>query len=494
MSLVSKIKRLFDPVDLTKGNILKIIVPFLIPIVLSALFQQLYSLTDTVIVGKTLNPNEVAGVNDVVSMAGLVLNFTIGCTAGFSVIMSRAIGAKDAERTRKSLFVQILLSFLVSLVLTAISYLMIDTLLSWIRIYPSQSDANMQEIYIAARTYLRVIFLFGILSQMMYNLFTSILRGIGDSFIPFLFLIASTLLNIGLDLLFILVFHWGVRGSAIATVLSEAIAALAAFLYLQLRYPQLRFRKEDMHVDFPFVIQHLRLGIPLGFQWSILFIGIVIMQAAVIPFDMDPNGIVVLGNPAQVGYGVSNKLGGFLMTFFSAIGNGLLSFVSQNDGAKAYQRIRDGYRIMTWMTVIVAVMMTALGFLLTINGAYQHIFLSPDKITDATIRFGNLYLYTALPFYIPLGLIYVGRNFMQAVEKPLYPLLSGVVELLARTLICLFLPALINHGPITSLASDASYIAVCLADPVTWILSGLTVVIPSLFFLKRMPKEMENEI
>ena len=149
---------------------------------------------------------------------------------------------------------------------------------------------------------------------------------------------------------------------------------------------------------------------------------------------------------------------------------------------------------MTWMTVIVAVMMTALGFLLTINGAYQHIFLSPDKITTATIRFGNLYLYTALPFYIPLGLIYVGRNFMQAAEKPLYPLLSGVVELLARTLICLFLPALINHGPITSLASDASYIAVCLADPVTWILSGLTVVIPSVLFLKRMPKETENRI
>lgn len=494
MNIISRIKKMFDPVDLTKGNILKIIIPFLIPIVLSTLFQQLYSLTDTVIVGKTLNQNEIAGVNDVVSMAGLVLNFSIGCTAGFSVIMSRAIGAKDAERTRKSLFVQIMLSVVVSVVLTAVSFSMIDTMLSWIKIYPSVSDPNMQEIYESARTYLRVIFLFGILSQMMYNLFTSILRGLGDSFIPFLFLIASTLLNVGLDLLFIIVFKWGVRGSAVATVLSQAIAAIIAFAYMQIRYKQLRFHKEDMHVEFRFILQHLKLGIPLGFQWSILYIGIVIMQAAVIPFDVDAAGIVVPGNPAQVGYGVANKLGGFLMTFFTAIGNGLLSFASQNDGAKEYKRTKDGFRIMTIMTIIVAFAMMLLGYLLMINGAYQHIFLAKDKISADSIKFGNLYLHTVLPFYIPLGLIYIGRNFMQAVEKPMWPLMSGIVELICRTIICLFLPALINGGAINATASMASYVTVCLADPITWIFSCLTVIIPSFVFLKRLPKENVGRI
>lgn len=485
MNILKKFKTLFDPIDLTQGNIWKKFIPFLIPIILSMIFQQIYSLTDSIIVGKTLSENEIAGVNDAIPMSYLVLNFTIGCTAGFSVVIAKAIGAKNDRLTRQSLMVQTVLAILVSIIMTVIAYFMVDLMLKWVKIYPSKTDPNMQEIYESARTYLVIMFVFGMIANMMYNLIVSVLRALGDSFVPFLILVVSTGLNIGMDLLFIKVFYWGVSGSAYATVMSQALAAIFAYIYIFVRYKQLRLHKEDFVWNPHFVWEHLKLGLPLGFQWSILYVGVVIMQAAVIPFDVLPSGQIVSGNPAQVGYGVANKLSGFLSTFFNAIGAGILSFVSQNAGAKEYDRIREGTKNAALLTIGVALAMMGLGFLLTINGAYQKIFLSSDKITEDTLKYGNAYLYVALPFYIPLGFIILGRNFMQAVEKPLFPLISGITELIARTLICLFLPELFNHGPINSEANMLSYCSVMSADSITWILSSLAVMIPTLVYLKK---------
>ena len=492
-TLLQKFRHLFDPIDLTSGKILPSFLAFLIPIVLSMIFQQIYSITDAIIVGQNLSENEIAGINDAIPIANMVLNFSIGCTSGFSVILGNAIGEKNEKKAKESILIQVILSLVISVLMMILSYFLIDPLLALIKITPSSSNPNMQAIYQASKDYLVVLLVFGTMASMLYNLIVSILRVMGDSFTPFLFLVLSTILNIILDLIFVIPLQLGVKGSAIATILSQGIAMILAFLYAFQRYPIFRIHKGEVKITGKDFIHHLTLGIPLGFQWSILFIGIIIMSAAVIPFDMIDSTSMVAGNPAQVGYGISNKLSAILMGIFSAIGTALLSFISQNKGAKKYDRIRKGFDFSCKLSIILSFFCVTLGLLLTINGAYQYFFLSKESISEASIKYGNAYLYVALPFYIALAFIYIGRNTVQALEKPLFPLLSGVVELIARTLICLFLPTMINHGPINSSASFASYLIICFADPITWFLSNIVVTIPSFVYLNRMKKGLYQE-
>lgn len=490
MNLLKRFKKLFDPIDLTEGKIVKVFTLFLIPIMLSMIFQQVYSLTDSIIVGQNLSENEIAGVNDAIPIAYLILNFTIGCTAGFSVILSKAIGEKDEKKSKESIFIQFVLSLILSIILTVASYFLINPLLAWVKIVPSETNTSMNQIYEAARIYLLILFVVGISAQFLYNMIVSILRAMGDSFTPFVFLVLSCILNIVLDLLFIVTFKWGVAGSAYATVISQGLAAIGAIIYAFVRYKSIRIHKEDMKINYAFTYEHLKMGIPLGIQWSIIFVGVVLMSAAVIPFDIIDGSTMVPGNPAQVGYGVSNKLSGLLMGFFSALGTGLLSFISQNYGAKKYGRIRNGFKVSIYMGIIISILCIAIGLLLTINAAYMHIFLYNSIITESSILYGNTYLYITLPFYFGLGIIYIGRNTIQALGKPLFPLLSGLWELVARLIVCTFLPSLVNGGPINSQASLASYMMVCFADPITWVISGLIVFIPSVYYIyKKFPKE-----
>ncbi len=485
MKFGEKIKNIFKPVDLTNGSIAKSLLTFLVPIVLSMLFQQLYTLTDALIVGQTLSEPEVAGVNSSSPLVYIVLQLGMGCTAGFSVIISEKIGMQDKSGTRKSFFVQIVLSLAISLVLTGIGILLIPTLLSWLGIAPSATDMAMQQEYQAAYTYLLYIYI-GIIFQVFYNLIVSVLRALGDSLTPFLFLVGSTVLNVGLDLLFIMVFKMGVAGSAIATVISQGVAAIGAFIYGWKKYDALRISKDDVKVPAKVYWKHLYNGLPLGFQFSVLEIGIIVMQAAVIAFDFMPDGNMVAGLPAQMGYGTACKIFNLLMCFLNGLGTAVLSFVSQNVGAGKYERVKKGIRTALIIGIFLWLFIVAVGLLLTINGAYQHLFLSDEKVTAESIKYGNTYLFTTVPLMIILMVLFVVRNALQGMQKPVWPFLSGVGELAARTLVCLFLPALINHGAVDSTASLASYISVCSADPAAWVLNVL-ISLPALFYyLKKM--------
>ncbi|MEE3402402.1 MAG: MATE family efflux transporter, partial [Candidatus Enteromonas sp.] len=177
---------------MTKGSIYKAILVFLVPTILSMVFQQIYTLTDAIIVGQTLSESEVAGVNSTGSLVFIVLNFGIGCTSGFSVVIAAAIGANDSKRMRRSYLIQIILCFLVSVALTFIGIAMIPTMLGFLGIHESAIDPAMHAEYLAAATYLTIIFA-GTIAQVFYNMIVSILRAMGDSFNPFLFLVASTI-------------------------------------------------------------------------------------------------------------------------------------------------------------------------------------------------------------------------------------------------------------------------------------------------------------
>jgi len=457
------LKSFLAPVDMRQGKEWKSLLLFTVPIVFSYLLQQVYSISDAAICGQTLSADEVAGVNDVSPLMFVFLQFAFGCTAGFSVITSGRFGNGDEAGVRRSFAAQIILSVIISAVLTAIALATLHPLLLWLNVRPENAG-----VYNAAYGYCFVIFS-GIAAQMFYNFICSLLRSLGDSFTPLVFLFISTLLNIGLDLLFIVVFGWGVVGAAAATVAAQLLSTVACFVYTFVKYKNLRLHKEDFKAVFKEFKPNLVQGIPLGLQFSVLAFGIIVMQSELVRFDLLPDGTMVAGNPAQNGYGAACKLGNLLVCPMNALGTGVVSFTAQNYGAGQYDRIRRGVNQSILMMFITYVIIATIGFLLTINGAYQYIFLSADKITERSIYYGNNYAYVALSSYFLLGLMFVFRSASQGVEKPVYTFLVGFIELAARILICLFLPSAVNGGPVGAEASLGAYISLCIADSAAWL-------------------------
>ena len=439
---------------------------------LSYLLQQLYTLSDAVICGQTLSSEEVAGVNDTSPLSFMFLQFAFGITAGFGVLTSYFVGKGEEKETRRSFAAQITLGIIVSVALTLIAVFTTDPLLSVIGVTPQN-----YAVYKAAHDYCLILYI-GIAAQLMYNLVCSVLRSVGDSVTPLLFLFVSTVLNVGLDLLFIMAFKWGVMGAAGATVAAQAVSAIACFIYTFKKYPALRVRAGDFRPDLRFWGKHVGRGLPLGLQMSILAVGIIVMQNKIVAFDLDLSGNMVAGTPAQNGYGAACKLHSFLICPFQAYGTAMVSFAAQNLGAGETDRIRRGMTQSVVVMLVMYVFIAGTGLLLTVNGAYQHLFLSHDKISAASINFGNLYLYVALPCDITLGLLFLWRNCVQGIGQSAYILGAGIGELAARILLCLFLPAAVNGAPLSAYASSAAFVALSFADPLAWIAADAVLSVP----------------
>ena len=464
------LRSFFQPVDLTQGTCWKTLLVFAFPIIVSYLLQQVYSISDAAIVGQTLTASEVAGVNDTTSLAMIFLQFAFGASAGFCTVTSCFVGARDSAGVRRSMATQIVLSAALTAVLTALALALLDPMLAWINVTPASG-----EVYRAAYTYCAILF-GGIGAQLFYNFICSFLRSMGDSATPLAFLLFSTILNVGLDLLFILSFHWGVAGAAIATVAAQLISTLGCFLYAFLKYPELRLHREDWRITRRDVTRHLIQGIPLGLQFSVLAIGIIVMQSVIVQFDT--LGGEMVSNAAQNGFGAANKLNNFLMCPMNALSTAIVSFNAQNLGAGRYDRIRRGTVKSLLIGLAMYLILGGAGMLLTIRGAYQYLFMSADKITAATIRYGNLYLYVDLSMYFALMVLFVFRSGVQGVGHAEFTLVAGCAELIARVLICAFLPKLVNGGAIDSSASVGAYIALCFGDPGAWVLAVVSLIYP----------------
>ena len=461
---------LFQPIDLTEGTCWKTIFLFSIPIIISYLLQQIYTISDAAIVGQTLAADEVAGVNDTSPIAFIFLQFAFGVSAGFCAVTARSVGAHDEAAVRRSLATQIVLSAALTVALTALALVLLNPMLAWINLTPASG-----EVYRAAFTYCAIIFA-GIGAQLFYNFICSFLRSLGDSVTPLLFLLFSTALNVGLDLLFIVTFHWGVAGAAIATVLAQLLSTIGCFCYAFARYPKLRLHREDWAITRHDISQHAFQGIPLGLQFSVLAIGIIVVQSVVVKFDILDGQMV--SNAAQNGFGAANKFTGSLMTLLNGLGTAMTSFVAQNLGAGNFERIRKGARQALVMFAIATAISAALGFLSTIGNFYLHLFLSADKVTADTIRFGNGYMRVDMSLMLLLGGVFLLRNCVQGIGKPQFILGGGIAELVARVLVCLLLPAAVAGGEVSAAAPHAAYLALCLADPMAWFAADLVMVIP----------------
>lgn len=449
-------KKLFSPVDLTKGKPMKSLLIFMLPILLSLVFQQIYTISDAAIVGQTLSKAEVAGVNDVYGLFYIVIQFSFGCAAGFSVISSQKAGENDEEGIRKSFAAQILLSAIIAVVLTVVFVPLVPSLLKVIGL-----DEN-NSVFPYAKQYLSIIYI-GLFTQVFYNLVVSVLRSIGDSFAPLMFLIGSTILNIGLDFLFIVTFKWGVSGAAIATIIAQFLAAIVSFIYCLKKYAFLRVKLSDFKIGWESCKNHFRLGLPLAMQYSIIAIGLIILEKAIIRFDI-PTGV----EDAQVGYGAGVKFNDFMMTPLIALGTAVLSYHGQNYGARDSERIRIGFKDSMILMLIMYVVFGGIAALCSINGAFTHIFLSESSINDRVLFYAKTYQLVDASCYFLLGSLMVFRSTLQGFQKPIYPFLSGTAELIGRAVIAEFMPRLIDpSNPV----SDKAYIGVVFSDSMAWLLS-----------------------
>ena len=327
--------------DLTKGSPARVIFYFSLPIILGNVFQQVYNFVDTVIVGRFVSYQALAGVGVTTGMVFLIFGFILGINSGLGIRTAQAYGAGDMGEVRRSIGTSILISAAMSILLTVVSLLLANPLL--------HLAGTSEEIFPHARDYVTVIYA-GICTQAAYNLIACILRALGDSKTPLYFLIFSSILNICLDLLFVKTFGWGVKGAALATVISQLTSAVLCFIFAFVKYREIRLHKEDFKTSWEFIWEHLRIGFPMAFQFSVTAVGMVFLNAAL-------NGFPA---PYIAGFSAASKVSSLGSLVPVSLGVAMANYAGQNYGAGRMDRMRQGVRASLIMSLSVCVVVSTI--------------------------------------------------------------------------------------------------------------------------------------
>lgn len=443
--------------DMTTGNPVKLILFFSIPLLIGNIFQQFYSMVDTIIVGRFLGVKALAAVGSTGSMSFLILGFVLGLTSGFSVLVSQRFGANDEDGVKKAVGSAITLSVIMSILVTIISLFAAKPLLSMMN---TPSDI-MDDSY----AYISVIFA-GTFATFFYNMLSSILRSLGDSKTPLYFLIVASILNIILDLVFIVNFSMGVAGAAYATVISQGFSGILCLIYTYKKFPILRIGKEHLKFDMDYFKNHLGIGIPMALQFSITAIGSIILQGAVNAF----------GSTVVAAHTAASKVEQFVMQPSVTFGVTMATYSAQNLGAGNIERIKDGVKKCTIINIIIGIVA---GFILILFGEY-FIKMFVSDADPNVIAYAKQYLNTVAFFFIPLSLIFIYRNSLQGMGYTFVPMMAGVAELVARMAISFTLPALIG------------YAGICFASPMAWIAAAIPLILEFMRRIKIMLNEKES--
>lgn len=438
--------------DMTKGEPWKIIVMFSLPIFIGNVFQQFYSMMDTMIVGRYVGVDALSAVGSTGSINFLIIGFAMGITSGFAVITAQRFGANNEDEVRRSVAHCIILCVLFTILLTVGSVLLTKPLL--------QIMNTPENIFQDAYTYIVIIF-GGMFATIYYNMISSIIRALGDARTPLYFLILSSVLNIIMDYVSIVYLNMGVAGAAIATVLAQFISAFLCTIYCSYHFPILHLRKQDFIFDPFFARIHLNVGLPMAFQFSITAIGTVILQGA----------LNVFGSDYIAAFTAANKVEGLVVQAFAAFGVTMANYCGQNKGAHEYGRIKQGVRV----SVILVLICSILSALINIFGGQllMSFFMEGEAEQIAKILgYGQLYLNIVAAFYPALALLFIYRNSLQGMGESFIPLMGGVGELLARFVVAVTLPSLIGFA------------GICLASPMAWLAAD----IPLLWKYFRMAK------
>ena len=440
--------------DMTVGKPGKIILNFTIPIFIGNIFQQLYSMVDTVIVGKFVGNEALAAVGSCGTLMFLILGFLMGLTAGFTVVTAQHFGAGNMRAMRQSVASASVLSAVISVLMTVLSMAFMKQILHLMH--------TPEDIYGEAYSYIMII-CGGIVAQVLYNLLASILRALGNSKIPLYFLILAALLNIVLDLVFIIVFHLGAAGAAWATVISQGISGILCLFYIVKAVPELHLKREDWHMNWNLAGWQMKIGLPMAFQYSITAIGTIMVQTA----------LNTLGSLAVASFAAANKIEQLVTQAYVAMGTTMATYCAQNTGAKKIDRVRQGFRSATIMGSIYAVVT---GAVLILGGKYLTILFVKDNLTQV-MGMVDIYLRCVSIMFIPLLVVNVYRNGIQGMGFGLLPMMAGIAELIGRGVMAII------SGKI------GSYTVACMASPAAWILAGGLLLVMYFYIMKKYERQ-----
>ena len=435
--------------DMTTGSPVRLIIGFALPMLAGMLFQQLYNFVDTMIVGRFLGVEALAGVGATGSINFLVLGFCMGVCAGFSIPVAQCFGAKDESRMHEYEANGMYLAAAFAAVITTVTVLMCRQILT--------AMGTPQDCFEQAYDYISVIFA-GIPFMVLYNLTSGYLRSLGDSRTPLVFLVLSSVLNVVLDLVLILVFHMGVKGASLATVISQAVSGLLCLLWIVWKVPALHIRGEQWRIKGIRMQMLCSCGIPMGLQYSITAIGSVVLQTAV-------NS---LGSLAVAAMTASFKVQNFLACPFDALGSTMATYGAQNVGAGRYERLGRGLISAS----LIGFVYSGAAFALAVFAGDNFVQLFVSGGGEELIRMAHEFMMVQVAFYPLLTLVNVVRFMIQGMGFSSFAVIAGALEMIARTFTGIFLvPAF-------------GFAGVMMGSPIAWVLAD-AFLIPAYFGCKK---------
>lgn len=432
--------------DMTAGNPTRLILTFAFPLLLGNIFQQLYNISDIVIVGRLLGVNALAAAGASAPIVNTLLLITLGFTAGLCVITAQRFGAKDVAGVRKSVAHSIVASVVMSFLITAV----LTVYLRRILVAMNVPDEIMMDTY-----NFMLIQSVGLVLIVLYNLLAGFIRALGDSKTPLYFLIFSSVMNVLLNLFLIYVLKMGIIGSALGTMAAVIISVVCCLFYIRRHFPILHLRRSDWMLDWPFMKQHLAVAVPMALQFSVIAVGLLIIQAVCNSFGA--NTIAAFTSALRIEQLATQPM--------VALGLALATYSAQNYGAGMIGRIRRGVRnssaISLCFSLFIALAVRFIG--------ENMIGIFIENPAEEIITIGHSYLNITTMFYFFLGQIFIYRNTLQGMGNTVMPMLACIVELVMRSFAAVFL------------AREMGYLGLCYASPIAWI--GASAVVAGGYFL-----------
>ncbi len=428
--------------DMTKGNALKLVFLFSLPILVGNIFQQLYQLADIFIVGRLLGGNALAAVGASAPIHFMFLIVAFSFTGGLTAVTAQRFGAGDFDGVRRSVTHSIRASLVLSLILTAVLVLSLDWFMHILNVPES--------IYKDSYNFIMILGLATVLI-VAFNLLSGFIRALGDSKTPLYFLILATVMNIILNFVLIKNTNLGVIASATGTVIAIAISVICCLVYIKKRIPILHLKREDWKYSPSFMREHLNIAIPMSIQFSVLSLSIMIIQSVSNSF----------GEDVIVGLTIALRLEQLATQPLLAIGIAIATFAAQNYGAGKIARIRDTIKKTGFMSFMISVIMSGVVFFYgrQIIGSFLS---EPNAFA---VQVGMSYLAISIMFYFFLGMIFIFKNTLQSMGKPMYPVISSVIELFIRAYVAIYLTKKIG------------YEGIFYASPLAWVGGAVVVFI-----------------
>ncbi len=447
--------------DLTTGSPMKLILGFAVPTLFGMLFQQLYNMVDTMIVGKLLGAQALAAVGATGSISFLIIGFCIGVCSGFAIPVAREMGAKEHSAMRRYVANAAYLAAAFALVMTVATCALCRSILTAMH--------TPADIFADAYRYIFIIFA-GIPATYLYNLLAGVIRSLGDSRTPVYFLALSSLLNIALDVALILWARMGVAGAAVATVASQTVSGLACLWYVRRRFPVLRVSREERRPDGKLCRDLCVMGVPMGLQYSVTAIGSIVLQSAV-------NG---LGSLYVAATAAGSKLSGFLACPYDAMGAAMATYCGQNVGAGKLDRLGRGVRDCAALGF--GYWLAAFGAMLAFAPRCAMLFIDAGEGEQLAtlVALVSQYVRASTAFFFPLALVNIVRFSIQGMGYSVLAILSGALEMVARMVVGRWFVPMFGYG------------AACFASPAAWVCADLFLLPACALCIRRLRRGREN--